>query len=437
LTKTQKEFRTPKAESSAARILIQFKEQLEKGGYSSYVIPRYASVADQFLSYLETESVSVTEAWPSHVTCFLNGKLDQCQRRIGRPPKNLPQWRTDYTAPVHLLLRMVHPHWPPLEPPANEHERFQRELCEGYGQWLTEVNGLSRPTLRKNVDAARMFLHWLKERGGPKTVRRLNVSSLDAYLAWRMPELRRATRHGVSSCLRSFLRYLHAADFIPQDLSQAVSGPVLYQFDDIPRAFSEKQVETLLRTARLDHSAAGRRDYAILMLLAIYGLRAGEVVRLRLEDIDWREERFRVRQSKSGRESFLPLVASVGEAMLKYLQKDRPQTEAREVFLCLRAPYRPFFNGSSLHTVICRRLGQAGIQMKGRHGSHAFRFACAGRLMHAKVPLKAIGDLLGHRSATSTEIYLRLSTDDLRAVSLELPGKENSCRPGPTKKKLC
>src|SRR5205823_11944339 len=102
-----------------------------------------------------------------------------------------------------------------------------------------------------------------------------------------------------------------------------------------------------------------------------------EVVRLRLDDIDWREERFRVRQSKSGRESFLPLVASVGEAMLKYLQKDRPQTETREVFLCLRAPYRPFFNGSSLHTVICRRLGQAGIEMKGRHGSHAFRFARA------------------------------------------------------------
>jgi len=116
------------------------------------------------------------------------------------------------------------------------------------------------------------------------------------------------------------------------------------------------------------------------------------------------------------------LVASVGEAVLKYLQKGRPQTETREVFLCLRAPYRRLL-ASSLHGLICRRLSQADIEVKGRHGSHAFRFARAGSLLRAKVPLKSIGDLLGHRSATSTGIYLRLATDDLRAISLDLPGK--------------
>lgn len=330
---------------------------------------------------------------------------------------------------------MVVTQWPPPEPPADECERFQRELCEGYGRWLTQINGLSTSTLRKNVDAAHLFLHWMKERSGRKTLRLLNVSDLDAYLAWRMPELRRATRHGVSSCLRSFLRYLHGAKFIPRDLSQAVSGPVLYQFDDIPRAFSEEQVETLLRTARRDRSTAGLRDYAILLLLATYGLRAGEVVRLRLDDFHWREERLRVQQSKSGRETFLPLLASVGEAVLKYLEKGRPATEAREVFLGVRAPYRPFLNGSSLHTVMCRRLREAGIELTSRHGSHAFRFARAGSLLRAKVPLKSIADLLGHRSATSTEVYLRLAIDDLRAVSLDLPGKEKGCRPGQTKKK--
>jgi site-specific recombinase XerD len=287
------------------------------------------------------------------------------------------------------------------------------------------VNGLSRSTLRKNVDAARMFLDWLNERGGPKTLRRLNVSALDAYLAWRMPKLRRATRHGVSSCLRSFLRYLRTEDLVPQDLSQAVSGPMLYQFEDIPRAFTEEQVEALLAAARGDRSAAGFRDYALLLMLAMYGLRAGEVIGLRLEDIDWREERFRIRQSKSGRESFLPFVAIVGKAVLKYLQKGRPQTETREVFLGLRAPYRQLL-ASSLHGVISRRLRQAGIEVKGRHGSHAFRFARAGSLLRAKVPLKSIGDLLGHRSATSTGIYLKLATDDLRAISLDLPETENA-----------
>jgi integrase/recombinase XerD len=405
-------------------ILLQFKDQLAKLRYSRQVIPSYVSATRQFLRYLVARDVSIQEARSSHLAGFLKGKLEQSTRRLGRAPKNISQWPRDYTAPIHQLLRMVHPKWPPPEPPANECERFQRKVCEGYGHWLTQVNGLSRSTLRKNVDAARLFLHWLKERGGPETLRCLNVSDLDAYLAWRMPELRRATRHGVSSCLRSFLRYLRAEDLIPQDLSQAVSGPILYQFDDIPRTFTEEQVEAMLGAARGDRSVAGFRDYALLLILAMYGLRAGEVIGLRLEDIDWREDRFRVRQSKSGRDSFLPLVTTVGKAVLKYLQKGRPQTETREVFLRLRAPYRPLLN-SSLHAVIGRRLRQAGIEVKGRHGSHAFRFARAGSLLRAKVPLKSIGDLLGHRSATSTEIYLRLATDDLRAISLDLPGRKN------------
>jgi integrase/recombinase XerD len=396
-----------------------------KQRYSLQVVPSYVSAARQFLRYLKERNVSVQEARPSHLTSFLNGKLERSKQRIGRAPKNLRQWPRDYTAPIHQLLGMVHAEWPPPEPPANECERFQRELCESYGHWLTQMHGLSRSTLRKNVDAARMFLEWLKERGGPKTICRLNVSDLDAYLAWRMPELRRATRHGVSSCLRSFLRYLRAEDIVPQDLSQSVSGPVLYRFDDIPRAFTQEQIEAMLCAARGDCSAAGFRDYGLLLMLATYGLRAGEVIGLRLEDIDWREERFRIRQSKSGRESFLPLVATVGKAVLKYLQKGRPQTEMREVFLGLRAPYRPLL-ASSLHGLISRRLRQAGIEVKGRHGSHAFRFARAGSLLRAKVPLKSIGDLLGHRSATSTEIYLRLATDDLRAISLDLPKTENA-----------
>jgi integrase len=190
-----------------------------------------------------------------------------------------------------------------------------------------------------------------------------------------------------------------------------------------------------LETTRQDKSPTGFRDHAILMLLSTYGLRAGEVVRLRLGDIDWRAERLRVRQSKSGAESFLPLLPPVGEALLNYLRRGRPQTEIREVFLRVRAPHGAFPWGGSLHTIIHRRLQQAGIEVKGRHGAHAFRFARAGSLLNAAVPLKSIGDLLGHRSAESTHIYLRLDTDDLRAISIDLPGKGRPCRTGRPKTK--
>jgi len=101
----------------------------------------------------------------------------------------------------------------------------------------------------------------------------------------------------------------------------------------------------------------------------------------------------------------------------------------------VRAPQGAFPWGGSLHTIIQRRLKQAGVQVKGRHGAHAFRFARAVSLLNADVPLKSIGDLLGHRSAESTEIYLRLATEDLRTISIELPGKGEPCRTGRTKTK--
>jgi site-specific recombinase XerD len=174
-------------------------------------------------------------------------------------------------------------------------------VLDGYGRWLVVSCGLSKETLRKNGEAARVFLQWLGDRAANRdSLARLGLADIDQYLSWRMPSLRRATRHGVSQCLRSFLRYLHAEKLVAQDLVPLVSGPVMYKFDDIPRAFTEQQVKALLNTTKRDKTATGLRDHAILMLLSTYGLRAGEVVRLRLDDIDWRTERLQIRQSKTG-----------------------------------------------------------------------------------------------------------------------------------------
>jgi site-specific recombinase XerD len=416
-------------------VLSDFRAYLEKFRYSRIVIPSYMSAARQFLCYLKQQGVAVEAVRPVHMESFIQAKLDRFKQRYRALPRHPRQWRTRYAGAIYRLLRMVNPDWPPPEPPANECEQFQREVLDGYGRWLVDVHGLSKETLRKNGDAARVFLHWLGDRANRESLPQLGLPEIDQYLSWRMPGLRRATRHGVSQCLRSFLRYLHAEKFVAKDLSLAVSGPIMYKFEDIPRAFTEQQVKALLETTRQDKTATGLRDHAILMLLSTYGLRAGEVVRLRLDDIDWRADRLRVRQSKSGVESSLPLLLPVGEALLNYLRRGRPQTEVREVFLRVRAPHGAFPWGGSLHTIIHRRLKQAGIQVQGRHGAHAFRFARAVSLLRAAVPLKSIGDLLGHRSAESTEIYLRLATEDLRAISLDLPRKGDPCRPGRTKTK--
>jgi site-specific recombinase XerD len=403
-------------------LLANFRTHLERYRYRPMVITSYVSAARQFLLYLEQQDVPIEQAAPQHTEAFIQMKVKWRQRR-GALPRNPARVQRRYSGPIRRLLRMLNPNWPPPEPAANDGERFQRELLDGYARWLVDVHGLSQGILSRNSRAARIFLHWLGDKASRDSLPRVGLSEIDDYLNWRMRELRRTTRTGVASSLRSFLRYLHSHGVVPKDLSPLVSGPVLYKFEDIPRAFSEDQVKSMLYTTRRDRTPVGLRDYAILMLLATYGLRAGEVVQLRLDDIDWRAEKLRVRQSKTGNELLLPLVPAVGNALLNYLRRGRPQTELREVFLHARAPLGPFRGGSSLHGVVAHRLKEAGIQVQGRHGPHAFRFARAVSLLRGTVPLKIIGDLLGHRSAESTEVYLRLATDDLRSVSIDLPQK--------------
>jgi len=193
---------------------------------------------------------------------------------------------------------------------------------------------------------------------------------------------------------------------------------VLHAYESIPSALTAEHISAVLQCTRKDRSPMGYRDYAILLLLATYGLRDGEIKRLRLEDIDWRAETLHIRHSKTGVNSRLPLLGEVGEALLDYLRHGRPRTAAREIFIRTRAPYRPL---SAIYSEIRRRLTDAGIKPPGKCGPHTFRHARAVSLLRASVSRKVIGDLLGHRSEAATIPYLKLATEDLRAIALELP----------------
>lgn len=415
-------------------LLGKFREHLEERGYNPGVISFGVAAVNQFLRYLRRLGKPTEAARRADVAGFIEEKRKQYEKRHGGAPPCERKWRSGYTGPIHRMLRLVDPDWPRPDPPIDETERFQRGLLEAYGCWLIDDHGLSQGTLKKNGDEAKRFLSWLspRDRSG---LRNLTVANLDAYLAWRLPLLRRHSRHGVCDVLRSFLRFLHSGELLSRDLSLAVTSPKRYQFEEIPRVFSQEQIRAVLRCTRLDRSPIGLRDYAILLLLATYGMRAGEVTGLRLEDIDWRQERLRICHSKTGHESFVPLVAPVGEALLNYLQRGRPTTSLRQVFLQAIAPYQAFQRGGSLCTIIRYRLQDAGVKPKGHQGAHAFRYARAHSLLCASVSIKAIGDLLGHRSADSTKVYLKLVTDDLREIGLELPGGKKSCRTGPTRTK--
>jgi site-specific recombinase XerD len=221
--------------------------------------------------------------------------------------------------------------------------------------------------------------------------------------------------------MRSFLRWLHIAERTTCDLSSAVIAPSIYAHEGIPSAIRAEDLKKVLTSAEGDRTARGLRDFAILTLLSTYGMRASEIVGLHLDDVDWRKEIVRIRHSKTGATSYLPLLPDVGEAILQYLEKSRPKTHFREMFLRSKAPYRPFAGGTGLHGLVSARLRAASVNTSGKHGPHIFRHARAISLLRATVPMKQIGDLLGHRSADSTLAYLKLATEDLRAVAMEIP----------------
>jgi integrase/recombinase XerD len=409
------------ADVSHEQWLSRLVDHLQKERYRPKVVRRWASGARRFLAYLRRRGTHVEEVQASDIAGFLQGERQRYHRRHHHRPASLAGWRNSQTGGVHMLLRLALGQWPPLLVPSTTRDRFQATLTHEYAMWMQDRRGLAAETRANRCAEACRFLVWLGPRATDEHLPQLGVPDLDAYVIARAPSLRRVSLKGVTGNLRSFLRYLHATGRTGRDLSVAIVGPRVYTDEGIPSALRAEDVTRVLEVTHADRSAIGRRDYAIVLLLARYGLRAGEVTALRLEDFDWQHERLRIHHAKTGAHSELPLLADVGDALVHYLQYGRPPVTFREVFIRNRAPYRPFRSGSSLYTPIRRRLEAAGITPSGKKGPHTFRHARAVSLLRAAVSVKHIGDILGHRSADSTAVYLKLATDDLRAVALEIP----------------
>ena len=192
-----------------------------------------------------------------------------------------------------MLLRLVHGTWPPEIAPTTADEIAMHEVIGDYDAWMVELRGLSASTREHGRAEARSLLRWLRDHD--KSVATLGVADLDAYIASRGISMRRSSKVAMVSTLRGVLRYLHGSGRMPIDLADAIEGPPIYALEGIPSTIRREDIERALKAARRDRSPLGRRDYAILMLLATYGLRGGEIAGLRLSDIDWRHERLRIR----------------------------------------------------------------------------------------------------------------------------------------------
>lgn len=408
--------------SSNDELLIEkLLAHLKGERYSLRVQQWYPARARQLLEYCNSNALEIEAVRSVHITQFTRRQYRLFHKRHGEVSTPFQKWRHRYTGAINMLLRLVHGRWPITDSPTTALEAFHGDLVHDYDAWLRDLRGLRPETRTKRTTYALQFLGWLGSRADEEGLANLTVPDLDAYLRQRCVGFRRASVEDRAVCLRDFLRHLHRSEITAVDLSGTVIGPRIYEHEDIPSALRADEIVRVLEVTGKDPSPTGLRDYAILMLLTTYGLRAAEIVRLRLEDLDWRREVLRVRHSKTGTYSELPLLNGPGEALLGYLAKARPPSTHREVFLRILPPHRPFKGGSILNCVTGARLRAAGITPQGRHGPHAFRHARAVSLLRSGVPLKIIGDVLGHTSAAATAEYLKLATEDLRAVGLELP----------------
>jgi integrase/recombinase XerD len=289
---------------------------------------------------------------------------------------------------------------------------FQSRLDE-YCQWAKHERGLSEATIYTFSHRIKQFLQWYGARGRP--LADLRITDCDAYLAdGAAQRWGRVSVGNVVDALRAFFLYGAEQGWSPPCLSPALHRPRIYAQESLPTGPAWSDVQRLF--AQLDPTRPGDiRARAILMLFAVYGLRVSEVAKLRLDDIDWAHDQLRVPRAKRREPQIYPLVPSVGNAIVGYLQSARRRSSHREVFLTLIAPYSPLSTGGLFH-IVSARLRSLELPC-AHHGPHALRHACACRLVAEGLSLKEIGDHLGHRSTSATRVYAKVDLSGLREVA--------------------
>jgi site-specific recombinase XerD len=298
-------------------------------------------------------------------------------------------------------------------------EPFSVDHCvRAYEVYLREERALATATIVTYVPFVRDFL---KQRFGAWSVRLacLNAADVVRFVRHEAPRLHRKRAKLMTTALRSFLSYARYRGEVDADLAAAVPVVPNWSMASIPRAIAPEQVRQLL--ASIDRrTATGRRDYAIVLLLARLGLRSGEVASLKLDDIDWKAGQLSV-HGKSGHRNELPLPADVGKAIAAYLKRDRPHSTSRCVFLRARAPACAFQGGCAIGSIVRHRLQCSDVDAP-TFGAHQFRHGLATEMLRRGASLGEIGDLLGHHHPQTTTIYTKVDLEALRKLAPPWPG---------------
>lgn len=292
-------------------------------------------------------------------------------------------------------------------------------LADAYREHLGQVRGLATSTQTEYRRVALKLLDFLGFDHDPAVLTTLDGPQLDKFVRSLAKGCGLSKLQNRASFLRSFLRFLAGRGEIVAGLDQSFDSPRVPRRACLPRALPWESVLAFLTGIKRD-AARGRRDYAMFLLIATYGLRSSEIAALLLDDISWRSAQFRVQRPKVLAPITLPLTDEAGAALADYLRHARPQSTHRAVFLTLRQPTRPL-STRGIQSVFSRRIAAGDLSIEGKVGPHILRHSLALHLLRQHTSVKVIGDLLGHRSVASTGGYLRVYEEHLRMAALDLP----------------
>ena len=393
-----------------AAAIEQYVHWLTEHRYTARSVLHRVPVLTRFGEFAKERGARELAQLPDHVEPFVQEWVRE--RGRGRSASRQLKLGQEVRNPIQQMLRLTVAGYVGRGRPHKPDNPFERQAPR-FLEFLTEEKGLRPRTLLQYRFHLRQFAAYL-ERVGIDDLGALSPVVLSAFVAEYGPRVDWSTLRGACGTLRVLLRYLHREGVLTKDLSSLVEFPQSYRLAGIPRSIGWDQVEKVL--AAIDRrSACGKRDYAMLLLLATYGLRACEVAALTLDDIDWRNERLRIRERKAGNTTTYPLSSVVGAAIIDYLRNGRPTSAYREVFMRAEAPLAPIGHAA----VVCRAahfIRKAGISVP-RAGSHVLRHSCVQRLIDAHFSLKHVGDYVGHRSTSSTQIYGKIAIEQLREVA--------------------
>ena len=376
-----------------------FAEDLAVKGYAQSTVAEHVRLIAQLSRWMANQALETGDLTPARVEQFVQGRTD---RLVHRPLEPL----LDYLRGMGLVPTPV-----PAEPTVS----VMGELIGSYRRYLRDERGLVETTIREYERRARVFVSQRTSSSEPP-LEGMTAAEIKQFVLRECERRSVGSAKCVTKALRSLLRFAFVEGWTATDLTTAVPAVASWQAGALPRALDAPRV-ALLEGSCDRSTATGRRDYAILHLLARLGLRAGEVAGLELGDVSWRRGELLIR-GKGRRQEHLPLPIDVGEAVCDYLSRGRPRAECRRLFLRARAP----IGGLTVAAIECIvRLAcvRAGLPVVG---PHRLRHTAATEMLRNGASLLEIGQVLRHRSQATTAIYAKVDRSALRGLAQAWPG---------------